>query len=255
MRGEELRKRVFHVRGRLPANVEFTGERGSEMETANFMEPASVERVYRKRAKGYDRAVHAFPLVGAPVGRWRKLAVAALQLSPGATVVEIGCGTGMNFPLIEKAIGPEGKLIGVDLTQAMLDEAAAKIEKHGWTNVELVRSEASKFEFPPSVDAVISTFAITLIPGYDEIIQRAVAALKTGGRIVIMDFRIAENRLKSLVPLLERILVRPFAGTRQQAEQRHPWESVERYARVVEYREFYGGFIYLSVGEAPKSPS
>jgi ubiquinone/menaquinone biosynthesis C-methylase UbiE len=223
------------------------------MKTLNLMESTGVERVYRKRARHYDAAVRTFPLAGARVGRWRKVAVDALQLRPGNTVVEIGCGTGLNFPLIEKAIGPQGRLIGVDLTQAMLDEARGKIEGHSWNNVELVQSDAARYEFPAPIDAVISTFAITLIPAYDTVIKNAVRALRPGGRIVIMDFKLAENRLKPLVPLLERLLVRPFAGTREQAEQRHPWKSVERYAKNIEYHEFYGGFVYLSVGESPEA--
>jgi demethylmenaquinone methyltransferase/2-methoxy-6-polyprenyl-1,4-benzoquinol methylase len=52
----------------------------------------------------------------------RKRAVRALNLQRGDTVVDIGCGTGLNFPLLQGAIGPEGTIVGVDLTDAMLSQ-------------------------------------------------------------------------------------------------------------------------------------
>ncbi len=54
---------------------------------------------------------------------WRKQAVSALKLKRGDIVVDVGCGTGSNFPLIEEIIGAEGKIIAVDLSQEMLDQA------------------------------------------------------------------------------------------------------------------------------------
>ena len=57
--------------------------------------------LYRKRARRYDLAVQLYRLVGFRVRRYREEAVGALALREGDTVVEIGCGTGLNFPLLE----------------------------------------------------------------------------------------------------------------------------------------------------------
>ncbi|MCI0519466.1 MAG: hypothetical protein L0Z70_04335, partial [Chloroflexi bacterium] len=72
---------------------------------------------YSRRAPGYDRAVRFFELfswMGFSIDRWRRQAVAALALQPGGRVVDIGCGTGLNFPLLVQAVGSEGEIIGVD---------------------------------------------------------------------------------------------------------------------------------------------
>lgn len=98
---------------------------------------------------------------------YRRRAVALLQLRPGATVVEIGCGTGLNFRLVLERIGPTGQLIGVDFSAEMLERARRRIAAKGWNNVQLVQVRATDYDFPAGVDAVISTFALSLEPRFD----------------------------------------------------------------------------------------
>ena len=94
--------------------------------------------LYRRRAPGYDLAVQLYRLAGFRVRHYREEAVRALALRAGDTVVEIGCGTGLNFPWLEKAVGHQGRIVGVDLTDAMLQEARERVRREGWTNVEIV---------------------------------------------------------------------------------------------------------------------
>src|SRR5581483_3944910 len=98
--------------------------------------------VYRKKAKHYDVTSRLYPVPGYPQRAHRLGAVRALRLRPGDSVVEVACGTGLNFPLMERAIGPEGRIVGVDLTDAMLARARRRIEVNGWTNISLVNADA-----------------------------------------------------------------------------------------------------------------
>src|SRR6201995_3022583 len=95
---------------------------------------------YRKKAKHYDITSRLYPAPGYPQRAQRLRAVRALGLRAGATVVDIACGTGLNFPLIEDVMGPTGRIIGVDLTDAMLAQAHDRVAKNGWRNVSLVQS-------------------------------------------------------------------------------------------------------------------
>lgn len=73
---------------------------------------------YRQRAPRYNLAVNLFDVFawfGFNISGWRRQAVSALNLKPGDTVVDIGCGTGLNFPLLHRAVGPEGTIIGGDM--------------------------------------------------------------------------------------------------------------------------------------------
>lgn len=123
-----------------------------------------IFQLYRERAKYYDVSANSDYLIGFREQAYRKMAVEKLHLQKGDTVVEIGCGTGLNFPLIQRYIGQEGKIIGIDLTDKMLAQARKRVQAHDWTNVELVQIDAATYKFPESVNGIISTFAIGLMP-------------------------------------------------------------------------------------------
>jgi demethylmenaquinone methyltransferase/2-methoxy-6-polyprenyl-1,4-benzoquinol methylase len=207
--------------------------------------------LYRKRAKRYDWTARLYWLIGFAYDRYRQLAVDALDLDPGDTVVDVGCGTGLNFYSIEERIGPTGRLIGVDLTDAMLERARERVETEGWTNVDLVHSDAAEFTFPENVDGVLSTAAITLVLEYDAVIQRAAEALAPGGRISIFDFNEPEDAPEWFVRFMVAI-TRPFGVSRDLAI-RHPWESVACYLPEHAMVNLYSGFAYVMVGRKPEA--
>lgn len=207
--------------------------------------PAEVASVYRKRARRYDTATQLYRLAF-PLARYRRLAADALALRPGATVVEIGCGTGANFPLLEERVGPEGRIIGVDLTPAMLDKAKQRVAAAGWRNVELVQSDAARFAFPENVDGIVSTLALTLSPDFEQVIERGAAALAPAGRWVILDLKLPE-RWPSWLLDAALALTLPYILTKD-AASRHAWEALKRAMPHTRVQELYFGATYLAVG-------
>jgi ubiquinone/menaquinone biosynthesis C-methylase UbiE len=178
---------------------------------------------------------------------YRRKAVDALRLASGDRVVEIGCGTGRNFALLERAVGPGGAVVGVDFSAAMLARARKRALRHGWSNVELVQSEAASFEFPLRLDGVLSTYTLVVVPEYDRIIERACRALNDGKRCAVLDQKTPSGPASRLIPLLD-FLSRPFDYSRIVGERR-VCESIRRHAGSVCVEEFYFGFVYLAVGE------
>jgi demethylmenaquinone methyltransferase/2-methoxy-6-polyprenyl-1,4-benzoquinol methylase len=211
------------------------------------LDKQKLMELYRKRAGHYNVTANLYYLIGFREWAYRNMAVDALGLKAGGTVVEIGCGTGINFPLLHRAVGPKGKIIGVDLTDAMLDKARQRVKKSGRSNVELVQSDAAAFSFPEQVDGVLSTFALTLVPEYDAVIRNGCNALKPGRRWVILDFKMPSGPLSLLAPV-GIFLARPF-GVQKELTARHPWESVSKYMADVSMTELYGGFAYIAAGE------
>jgi len=95
---------------------------------------------------------------------YRSLAIKKLSLQRGDCVIELGCGTGLNFPFLMEQIRPEGRLIGVDLTPGMLAIARVRVERSGWKNVELIQSDIAAYDFPEGANGVLATGLFGYIP-------------------------------------------------------------------------------------------
>jgi len=206
-----------------------------------------IIHLYRKRAANYDWSANLYYLIGLREFKYRKLAAQLLRLKPGDTVVEIACGTGLNFPFLVKLVGPEGKVIGVDLTDKMLEQAKARVTKNNWTNVELVHMDAYRYSFPDKVNGIISTFAITLIPEYEEIIRRGAEALGPDGCMVIADLRKPDRWPLWFVKLMVCI-TRPF-GTSLDIAERKPWLAMENNFGNIRHLNRFGGFVFITTGK------
>jgi demethylmenaquinone methyltransferase/2-methoxy-6-polyprenyl-1,4-benzoquinol methylase len=207
---------------------------------------SSIVGIYRKKAGNYDITTKLYYLLGVRFQAYRKEAVKSLELEPGDTVVDLGCGTGLNFSSLNAAVGPKGKIVGVDITDKMLDQAKKKVEENGWENIELVHSDVAIYDIPKNIDGVISTFALTYSNKYDKVISQSYAALKPGKKFALLDIKMSSGRARIFWPLLE-FSTRPFGGLKEYVKK-HPWESVEKYFDEHFYKEMYGGFAYLSVG-------
>ncbi len=211
--------------------------------------------LYRKRAKRYDWSTLLLYCAGFRHWAYRKRAMRALALKDGDTVVDLGCGTGLNFSLLQKQIGPHGKIIGVDLTDAMLAEAAKRVAVHRWSNVELVRCDAALYDFPSDVNGILSAFALTLVPGFDEVVQKGALALLPGKRFVVLDFKMPSGWLMSIAaPVLAALLTGPFGGTIEMAS-RKPWQSLEKHLSLIQFTDLYLGGAYIATGETARISS
>ena len=95
-----------------------------------------IQDKYRRQAKRYDFAVQLYRLLGLHIKAYRLRAVEPLRLKRGDCVIDLGCGTGLNFPLLVERIGAGGRLIDVDLCPEMLAFARERAARSGWNNIE-----------------------------------------------------------------------------------------------------------------------
>jgi len=206
--------------------------------------------VYRKKAKRYDITSRLYPAPGYPQRGQRRQAVQELRLGRGDTVVDMACGTGLNFSLLEEAVGPEGRIVGVDLTDAMLDQARGRIETNGWSNVSLVHADATEFDFPAGIDAILSTYALTQVPECREVIAHGAAALSGGGRWAVLDLKVPDSTPRWLAQL-GIATVRPFASIDEWIARR-PWNAIRTAMQEtlvdVSWTELFFGTAFLAAG-------
>lgn len=210
-----------------------------------------IIQTYRKRASKYDITANLYYLFGYREWAYRKIAVQALHLKPGDTVLELACGTGINFPLFQSYIGPVGRIIGVDLTDAMLEQAQNRVANYGWKNVTLIQQDATTYKNPSRVNAVISTYALSLFPGPNQVLNSIIDSLLPNGRLALLELQIPSYWPTWLAKVVVA-LMKPFAVTDEWIERR-PWESIRRTMNMlftdVDVNERYFGLTYIISGE------
>jgi ubiquinone/menaquinone biosynthesis C-methylase UbiE len=151
---------------------------------------SSAQSFYGRWAALYDAIARYTP----GVSRLRERAASALRLSPGDTVVEMGCGTGANLPYLREQVGPAGTVVGVDFTGPILDRARARIERRGWENVHVVRADATRPPVDGGIDGIISTFVVGMLSDPGETIDDWCDRLNPGGHLVLVDAAESDER-------------------------------------------------------------
>jgi ubiquinone/menaquinone biosynthesis C-methylase UbiE len=169
------------------------------------MQPRDVSRNYDRAARYYDRLTDiAFGRI-LRLEKYRGHAIDLLGDLDGAVVLDVGCGTGRSFPLLVERVGERGKIIGVDYSEGMLEQARRRIQAEGWSNIELVHGDAARLDgVPGPVDAVTAIWCLGIVYDLEAALNRTVDLIRPGGRLSIMDFgksRPDHGLLRWLLPL------------------------------------------------------
>lgn len=144
---------------------------------------AATRRFYGRWTRAYDLLATRAPWVGAV----RERAADALALDPGDAVLDLGCGTGAAFPALREGVGPDGLVVGVDLTGPMLARARDRAAR--WDNVHVVRGDAARAPVVPvgAFDAVHAAFLTGLLDDPAGAVADWLDLLAPGGRLVLVD--------------------------------------------------------------------
>jgi SAM-dependent methyltransferase len=205
-------------------------------------EPKADQAVakYRRHASGYDRRAARWD-------RFRRLAIERLLLSAGETVLDVACGTGIAFPLLETYVGSSGKIVGIDVSPDMLGEAHRRVEAQGWRNVDLVEATIEDAAIPTPADAALFSLAHDVLrsPGA---VHKVVDSVKPGGRVASFGGKWApwwSLPVNAYVWLTARRYVTTFEGFRS------PWDLLQRFVPGLVVESVALGGAYIAWGTVP----
>lgn len=208
---------------------------------------AEARRRYDQVAVDYDRCLGQ---QSGRLGRYmegaRKRAVAALQLKPGQTVIDVGCGTGASFARLVAAVGRGGRVVGVDQSGGMLEVAAKRIAGEGWTNVELIEAPVEEARLP-GADGAIFFFTHDLLRT-PAALDNVTTAVRAGGRVVAAGLQ-RPSRWLARIAVPARLIVRRYATTDEGLAR--PWDLLADRLDDVTSESLLLGAIYLVTGRRP----
>jgi demethylmenaquinone methyltransferase/2-methoxy-6-polyprenyl-1,4-benzoquinol methylase len=177
----------------------------------------------------------------------RRRGVATLGLKSGDTVLEVGAGTGRNFPYLVDAVGPSGTVIGVDASPGMLAEARKLVERQGWSNVELLQQDAAHLDVDRDLDGVLFSLSYSAMPEPRPALARAWERLRPSSRVVVLDAGLTQGGPWRWVAPIARLLVKYAPGDAYS----DPWTDLAAYGPV-ETKRFLLGFFYVSSVAKPE---
>ncbi|MFC2250095.1 class I SAM-dependent methyltransferase [Labrys portucalensis] len=145
---------------------------------------AAMNRIYRHQRYIYD-LTRKYYLLG------RDHLIASLKPAAGETILEIGCGTGRNLIAVARRY-PATALNGFDISTAMLETARHSLDRNGLARVSVAQADATRFSPEQfgrkGFERIYISYTLSMIPDWPAVLERAVAALEPGGRLLIVDF-------------------------------------------------------------------
>ena len=196
-----------------------------------------ARREYAAHAAGYDdSARRTMPL--------RLRTVAKLALRPGDAVLDVACGTGLSFAPIVAAIGPSGRVTGVELSPQMAAIARDRVAREGWRNVRVEVADMATAPLDGPYDAVLFHFTHDVLrtPGALEAIF---AGCRPGARVAVAGSKLLPWWLSPLNGWVRRINA-PYLTTFDGLER--PWAPIERFVPDLRRESALGGIAYLGWG-------
>lgn len=148
---------------------------------------------YTRYAGLYDRIASDAPFAAT----LRERTVGALAPARGDVVVEMGCGTGANFPALRERVGREGVVVGLDVSAGVVERARDRVDRAGWENVHVARADATAPPFGADADAartagevdcVVSTFVTGMLADPAATVADWCRLVGEGGRVCVAGF-------------------------------------------------------------------
>ena len=192
---------------------------------------------YRRRAAHYDLELMPFEPV-------RTKAIETLAPQAGDTVLDIGCGTGLSFAPLLQCIGASGRIVGVDPSPDMLEQARQRVAHNGWSGVALLEATAEDAPLQGKADAALFHFTHDVLRD-PQALDHVLAHLKPGARVVASGLQWAPPWL---LPTNLFVLGAALYSMSTMDGLAQPWTLLANRLDGFEVRSFSWAGIYVASG-------
>jgi len=195
---------------------------------------AALEQ-YRRRASVYDLELAFFEPI-------RRLAVSRLELRPGDVVFDVGCGTGLSLSILRQGVGPKGRIVGIEQSPEMVEQARRRVARARWARVTLTCSPVEDADLRVNADAALFHFTHDILQR-PEAIANVLGHLKPGARVVASGLKWAAPWL--LRPVNWLVLPAALRSVTSLDGMDRPWQLLqEQLGRMsVESRLLGGAYV------------
>lgn len=203
---------------------------------------AALEQ-YRRRANVYDRELALFEPI-------RRLAISRLELRPGEVVFDVGCGTGLSLAMLRRGVGPKGRIVGIEQSPEMVEQARRRVARARWSRVTLVCSPVEDAKLRVRADAALFHFTHDILRR-PEAIANVLGHLKPGARVVASGLKWAAPWL--LRPVNWLVLPAALRSVTSLDGMDRPWQLLEEQfgPMDVESQLLGGAYVASSVRDLP----
>lgn len=177
----------------------------------------------------------------------RKKAAENLNLKNGDVVLDLACGTGLNFEFLQEFIGKDGKIIGFDYSKEMLFAAKKRAKENNWQNISFIQGDAAKLSLNYKVDGIISTLGISAISNHKEALKQAIRILKINKKIVILDAQLFSGIFSMFNPLI-KFVYKHFANWDYEKNIKRDLEKLILTGKL-KIERYNKGTIYILTGK------
>lgn len=197
---------------------------------------------YRLHASGYDASARRTMWI-------RVRSIEQLALRRGDRVLDVACGTGLSLPLLRRAVGPAGEVIGVEVSPDMIGRARMRVAEAGWSNVSLLESTLEDADIPGPLDAVLFHFTHDVMRS-PTALARIFASARPRARLAFAGMKYAPWWMAP-ANLIVRAKARPYVTTFEGLTA--PWDRVLPYIEDYEWRPVMFGTGYIGRGRLRKA--
>jgi ubiquinone/menaquinone biosynthesis C-methylase UbiE len=217
---------------------------GRNLPTRGPDRDAALEQ-YRRRAGVYDLELAFFEPI-------RRLAISRLELRPGDVVFDVGCGTGLSLAMLRQRVGPKGRIVGIEQSPEMFEQARRRVARARWARVTLTCSPVEDADLRIKADAALFHFTHDILQR-PEAIANVLSHLKPGARVVASGLKWAAPWLMQPVNLL--VLPAALRSVTSLAGLDRPWQRLqEQLGRMTVESRLLGGAYVASGSHDPRHP-